>query len=91
MWLIAVSKCQCDIVMTITGVFLREKSSNGIWVNCNKVGKDNMWSLDHNSEICLLGLNKKGFVFISMEPTSDSLPPGLITKYTVSKVLGKRA
>ena len=37
-WLNEVSKCQCKIIMNITGVFLREKSSNGIWVNIIKVG-----------------------------------------------------
>ena len=29
-WLNAVSKCQCEIVMNSTWVFLREKSSNTI-------------------------------------------------------------
>ena len=57
-WLNAVSKCK--IVMNSTGIFLREKSFNGFWVNSNKVGKDNTWPLEHNSEICFLGLNIKG-------------------------------
>ena len=48
-----------------------------------------MWPLEHNSEICFTGLNKKVFIFMSMEATSDSLPPKLTTKYTVSKVLKK--
>ena len=42
-WLNAVSKCQCEIVRKSTEVFLRDKNSNGIWANSNKVGKDNMW------------------------------------------------
>ena len=42
-WLNAVSKCQCKIVMNSTGVFLREKSSNGCWVNSNKVDKDHIF------------------------------------------------
>ena len=42
------SKWQCQIVMISTGVFLRDKSSNRIWVNGNKVDKDNMWPLKHN-------------------------------------------
>ena len=50
-----------------------------------------MWPLDHNSEICFLGSNKKVFVFMSMEAISDSFPPELTTKYTVSKMLGKGA
>ena len=37
------------------------------------------------------GLNKKVFVFLSMEATSDSFPPMLTTKYMVSKVLEKGA
>ena len=56
-WLNAMSKCQYDIVMNSTGVFLRNKSSNGIWVNSNKVSKDNIWPLERYSEIFLLGSN----------------------------------
>ena len=51
--------CQCEIVKNSTGVFLRDKSSNGTWVNGNKVGKDKVWPLEHNSEICFAGSNKK--------------------------------
>jgi hypothetical protein len=42
-------------------VFLRDMSSNGTWVNGNKVGKDRMWPLEHNSEICFTGSGKKVF------------------------------
>ena len=59
-WLNAVSKSQCEIFMNSNGVFLRDKNSNGICVNSNKVGKDNIWPLEPNSETCFLGLNKKG-------------------------------
>ena len=85
-WLNAVSKCQCEIVRNSTGVFLRDKSSNG-----NKVSKDNMWPLKHNSEIYFAGSNNKVFVFMSLEATSESYPSKLTTKYTVSKVLEKGA
>ena len=87
-WLNAVSKCQCEIVMNSTGVFIREKSSNGLLVNKNKVGKDNIWPLEHNSILCFLDANKNMFVFMSMEATSDSFPPELTTKNMLSKVLG---
>ena len=60
--------------MNSTRVFLREKSSNDTWVNSNKVGKDNMWPLEHNSAICFAGSNKKVFVFMLMEATSESYP-----------------
>ena len=81
-WLNAVSKCQCKIVKNSSGVFLRDKSSNGTWVNGNKVGKDKMWPLEHNAEICFAGSNKKVFLFMSMEATSDCFPPELTTMYT---------
>ena len=90
-WLYALSKCQCKIVMNSTGVIHTEKSANRIWVNSTKVGKDNMWPLEHNLNIFFLGSNKKVFVFMSMEATSDSFPPKLTTKYTVSKVFRKGA
>ena len=41
-WLNGVSKCVYDIVMNITGVFLRENSSNGTGVNSSKVGEKSM-------------------------------------------------
>ena len=68
-----------------------DKSSNGIWVNSNKVAQDNMWPIKHNSEICFTGSKKKVFVFMSIGATSDSFPPELTTKYKVSKVRGKGA
>ena len=50
-WLFAVSKCQCEIMKNDKGVFLKDSSSNGTWVNGRKVGKDATWPLDHNAEI----------------------------------------
>ena len=48
-WPNAVTKCQCEIVKNSTVVIFRDKRSSGIWVNGNKVGKDNMWPLKNNS------------------------------------------
>ena len=62
-WLNAVSKWQCEIAMNNTWVFLREKSSNGIWVNSNKLGNDNMWPLKHNWDIWLEGIKEKLLIF----------------------------
>jgi len=90
-WLTAVSKCQCEILKTPQGVFLKDRSSNGTWVNGRKVGKDLMMPLDHNSEICFAGANKKVFIFISNDGQTDIFPSSLTNKYTVSKVLGKGA
>ena len=70
-WMTAVSKCQCEIIRENKGVFLRDCSSNGTWVNGNKVGKDNLWPLEYNSVICFAGANKKVYVFMSTEYDSD--------------------
>jgi len=90
-WLTAVSKCQCEIIKNTQGVFLKDRSSNGTWVNGNKVGKDAMWPLEHNSVICFAGANKKVFVFMATEEQTDIFPATLTNKYTVSKVLGRGA
>ena len=90
-WLTAVSKCQCEVLRNKDGIFLKDKSSNGTWVNGNKVGKDKMWPLEHNSVICFAGSAKKVFVFMSTEASTDPFPPELTCKYTVSKVLGRGA
>lgn len=90
-WLTAVSKVQCEIMKMKEGVFLKDRSSNGTWVNGQKVGKDKMWPLEHNAEICFAGPVKKVFVFMSSESQTEQFPPQLTSKYTVSKVLGKGA
>ena len=64
-WLTDVSKFQCEITRGDKGVFLRDCSSNGTWVNGNKVGKANLWPLEHNSVISFAGAAKKVNVFMS--------------------------
>ena len=89
-WLEAVSLIQCEIFKNNEGIFIRDCSSNGTWVNGHKIGKGRMWPLEHNSEICFATTQKKLFVFIAREVT-DTFPPELTAKYTVSKELGKGA
>ena len=50
-----------------------------------------MRPLEHDSEICFAGLNKKVFVYRSTDPQREIFPPELTDKYTVSKVLGRGA
>lgn len=87
-WLTTVSKVQCEIIKNSNGIFLKDKSSNGTWVNGHKIGKDAMWPLDHNAEICFAGAKKKVYVFMSTEPQTETFPTVLTNKYTVSKELG---
>ena len=66
-WCHAVSKVQCEIIRKKEGVFVKDKSSNGTWVNDRKIGKDLMLPLLHNDEIFFAGASKKVFVFMSTE------------------------
>jgi len=90
-WMVAVSKCQCEIFRKSDGVFLRDHSSNGTWVNGVKVGKNNCVSLEHDSEISFAAVTKKVYVFLSMDEKREVFPLQLTQKYTVSKVLGRGA
>jgi len=91
-WLTAVSKTQCEIIRNREGVFLKDHSSNGTWVNGKKVGKGSMWPLEHNSDICFSSATKKVFVFMSMDAgLRETFDPQLTACYTVSKVLGRGA
>jgi len=90
-WLTAVSKIQCEIIKTDEGVFVKDRSSNGTWVNGHKICKENKWPLEHNAEICFAGARKKVFVFMSNMEEGESFPEALTNKYTVSKVLGRGA
>ena len=90
-WLTAVSKIQCEIFRDEKGVFIKDRSSNGTWVNGHKVGKDAVWPLEHNSELCFAGAKKKVFVFMSTSEQTEKFPSELTQKFTVSKVLGRGA
>ena len=89
-WLTAISKIQCEIVKNSKGTFIKDHSSNGTWINGNKIGKGNAWPLDHNSEICFAGAHKKVFVFMA-SGMAEVFSDELTSKYTVSKELGKGA
>ena len=60
-------QCQCKIIKNSTGVFFRDKSSNGTRVNGIKVGKDKMWPLGliEQESVCILQNNLIGLAFPS--------------------------
>ena len=64
---------------------------SGTWVNGHKVGKNSVWPLENNAEICFAGASKKVFVFISKEEAEETFPEELTAGYTVSKILGTGA
>ena len=55
------------------------------------MGKNSLWPLENNAEICFAGATKKVFVFISNEETEETFPEELTGSYTVSRVLGTGA
>ncbi|KAL8577458.1 hypothetical protein ACOMHN_021910 [Nucella lapillus] len=79
---------------TSTGVhiFLEDTSSNGTFVNGEKVGKGNRQVLSNNDEIGLAMKKNKAYVFMDLNAKEDAdLPKELTDKYTLTKVLGRGA
>jgi serine/threonine-protein kinase Chk2 len=75
-------------------VFLEDKSSNGTFVNGEKVGKNKKVPLRNNDEISLALPKNKAFVFMETnitESESAKLPEVFREKYMMSKVLGRGA
>jgi len=87
-WLSSISKVQCQIIKWPTGVFLKDLSSNGTFINGTKIGKGAMMPLEHNSVVSFAEASKKVFVFMKKEELEE-FPEELRTKYVVSKILGK--
>ncbi|XP_074641732.1 serine/threonine-protein kinase Chk2-like isoform X2 [Tubulanus polymorphus] len=77
---------------TGTHVFLEDKSSNGAFVNGEKVGKDAKQVLNNNDEIGLSLIKNKAFVFLDLLASDNNrFPKEISKKYTVTKVLGRGA
>jgi len=89
-WLSSISKIQCQVVKLPTGVFLKDWSSNGTFVNGVKIGKCQMMPLEHDSVVSFAEPSKKIFVFMKNDEM-DKFPPALTKQYAVSKVLGRGA
>ncbi|KAI8782455.1 serine/threonine-protein kinase Chk2 [Biomphalaria glabrata] len=73
-------------------VFLEDTSSNGTFINGEKVGKNKKQVLNNNDEIALAMKKNKAYVFMDLHTKEDStLPSALTEKYTLTRVLGKGA
>ncbi|XP_060605794.1 serine/threonine-protein kinase Chk2-like [Ruditapes philippinarum] len=80
--------------LTTTGVhvFLEDMSSNGTFVNGEKVGKGCKQVINNNDEIALALKKNKAFMYMDLTSTNDSdLPPEIKEKYTLTKTLGRGA
>ncbi|XP_014783139.1 serine/threonine-protein kinase Chk2 [Octopus bimaculoides] len=72
-------------------VFLEDKSTNGTFINSEKVGKGNKQVLNNNDEISLAFKQNKVYLYTHMESINEGLHPQLTDKYTITKLLGKGA
>lgn len=69
---------------------LEDLSTNGTFINGEKVGKGKKQALKNNCEISISRKDNKAFIFIDLENSDDKLYPDLLkTKYTITKTLGK--
>ncbi|KAM7426213.1 Checkpoint kinase 2 [Porites harrisoni] len=81
---------------TSFNVFITDLSSNGTFVNGEKIGKNNTHPLKNNDEISLSLKKHKAYVFqnisqLEADEEFKSLPEELKEKYIMSKTIGRGA
>lgn len=65
-------------------------STNGTFVNGEKLGKGRKHALKNNCEISLSKIENKAYIFIDLENSDDKkYPSQLRESYTITKTLGK--
>ncbi|XP_059173468.1 serine/threonine-protein kinase Chk2-like [Physella acuta] len=75
-----------------THIVLEDTSSNGTFINGDKVGKGKKQVLNNNDEIALAMKKNKAYVFMDLNANEDAnLPLELTEKYTLTRVLGRGA
>jgi len=73
-------------------VYVQDLSSNGTFINGDKIGKNKRHVLNNNDEIALASKANRVFVYIDANATEDSTIPDVVReKYVVSKELGRGA
>ncbi len=67
-------------------------SSNGTYVNGEKIGKNNKHILENNAEIALASKTHRVFVYMDANAKEDaSIPSHIREKYIISKEIGRGA
>ncbi|CAF5142984.1 unnamed protein product, partial [Rotaria magnacalcarata] len=73
-------------------VYIQDLSSNGTFVNGDKIGKNKRRVLDNNAEIALASKTNRVYVYIDTHAKEDStVPPTVRDKYILSKEIGRGA
>ncbi|GAB1602600.1 serine/threonine-protein kinase Chk2-like [Argonauta hians] len=84
-------KIYSELLSSGLHVFLEDRSTNGTFINSEKVGKGNKQVLNNNDEISLAMKQNKVYLYTNLESINNGLHPKLTEKYTVTKLLGKGA
>ncbi|KAK3727806.1 hypothetical protein QZH41_008227, partial [Actinostola sp. cb2023] len=69
-------------------------SSNGTFINQEKIGRDKSQVLNNNDEISLSVTKNKAYIYQELGKTSEeqkNLPDDFKAKYTISKIIGRGA
>jgi serine/threonine-protein kinase CHEK2 len=73
-------------------VFIKDLSSNGTYINGDKIGKNKLHVLVNNAEIALASKTHRVYVYIDAKATEDSTIPEIVReKYVISKEIGRGA
>ena len=73
-------------------VYLEDLSSNGTYVNGEKVGKNRKQILENNAEIALSSKTHRVYIYMDANASEDTSIPNVIKqKYIVSKQIGRGA
>uniref|UniRef100_A0A5K3FSS2 Protein kinase domain-containing protein n=1 Tax=Mesocestoides corti TaxID=53468 RepID=A0A5K3FSS2_MESCO len=71
--------------------FIYDLSSNGTFINRQKIGKRGKQPLKNNDEISLATMNYRCFMFVVLSSLQDRFPVAVTSKYTISRCLGSGA
>ncbi|CAF0809215.1 unnamed protein product [Adineta ricciae] len=73
-------------------VYLEDLSSNGTYVNGEKIGKNKKQILENNAEIALSSKTHRVYIYMDANASEDTSIPAVIKqKYIVSKPIGRGA
>ena len=89
---LAYSSTHFKIVRDETGnrVYIYDLSSNGTFINGEKLGKGNQQALENNDEIALASKAHRAYIFISTRTREDqTIPEAVREKYLISKLIGR--
>lgn len=85
-------KIKREITTTGIHVFLEDMSSNGTFVNGEKVGKGCKQVISNNDEISLALKKNKAYMYMDLSAANDTdLPKEIKEKYILTKTLGRGA